>query len=533
MPTDIKNGEDARAAMVAGINKLADVVKKTLGAKGRNVVLQQAYGSPTVTNDGVTIARAIVLKDPFENMGAQLVKEVAGRTNDVAGDGTTTATLLAQAIVNEGMKAVEAGANPIELKRGIEKAVEMVVARIKEMAQPVKTDESIEKVATISSGDHEIGKAIASLLSQIGYDGVIAVEDSGAIGLTTEVVEGMNFERGFISPYFVTDRKNMKATLEKPYILVTDKKINTINQLLPLLQAVIKAGRGLVIIAEDVDGEALATLAVNTAQKKFSALAVKAPGFSENKTNILTDIAIATGATLVSDKLGHKLEEVSLQMLGSADKVISDATTTSIIKGAGSKKEISERAETIKHDIAGTSKGDANRMYFESRLAKLTGGVGVIHVGCMTETELREKKYRIEDAVEATKAAIDEGIVAGGGITLMNCREVFSNMVLGSMSGEYAGIQIVDEAILYPFKQIIINAGLDPKEILEAMSLRIAKYGHNCGYDVKKDIYGNMLEMGIVDPAKVTRSALQNAASVAALVLTTEALVAEEPEVMQ
>jgi len=524
MSKQIAFSEDARKKLQSGINQLADTVKVTLGPKGRNVVLDKGFGAPTITNDGVTIAKEIELEGKFENMGAQLIKEVASKTNDVAGDGTTTATLLTQAMVNEGLKNVAAGANPMEIRHGIEKATEKVVESIKKNSQPVKGTEKIAQVASISAGDSEIGNLIAKVMEEVGKDGVITVEESNAMGLEKEVVEGMQFDNGYISHYMVTDTASMKAVLENPYILLTDKKISTIQEILPLLESMSGSGKkDLVIIAEDIEGEALATLIVNKLRGAISVLAIKAPGFGDRRKEMLEDIATLTGGQIITEDTGAKLEDVKIEMLGQARKVESDKENTTIVEGKGDKKAIDSRIAQLKKQIEKTT-SEYDREKLEERLAKLSGGVGVIKVGAATEVELKERKYKVEDAVEATKAAAEEGIVAGGGAVFIDAITELKN--LKASGDEMIGIEIVKKALEMPMRQIAENAGVEASVVIN--TVRKMKAGD--GYDAKDDKYGNMIEFGIVDPAKVSRSAIQNAASVAALILTTEALVADKPE---
>ena len=524
MAKQIAFSEDARKKLQRGINQLADTVKITLGPKGRNVVLDKGFGAPTITNDGVTIAKEIDLENKYEDMGAQLIKEVASKTNDVAGDGTTTATLLTQAMVNEGLKNVAAGANPMEIRHGIEKATERVVATIKKNSKEVSGKEEIAQVASISAGDQEIGKLISEVMDMVGKDGVITVEESNTLGFEKEVVEGMQFDSGYISHYMVTDTASMKAVLENPYILLTDKKISTIQEILPLLESMAQAGKKeLVILAEDVDGEALATLVVNKLRGAINVLAVKAPGFGDRRKEMLEDIAIVTGGKVISEDTGSKLEDTKIEMLGQARKVESDKENTTIVEGKGDKKDIDSRIAQIKKQVEKTS-SDYDKEKLEERLAKLSGGVGVIKVGAATEVELKERKYKVEDAVEATKAATEEGIVAGGGVAFVDAITELNTI---SVSGDQAiGVEIVKKALEMPMRQIAENAGVEGSIVIN--NVRKMKPGE--GYDASAEKYGDMIEFGIVDPAKVSRSAIQNAASVAALILTTEAVVAEKPE---
>lgn len=522
----IEFSDEARTKLQKGVNILADTVKVTLGPRGRSVVLEKSYGAPTITNDGVTIAKEIDLEDKFENMGAQLVREVASKTNDVAGDGTTTATILAQAMINEGIKYVAAGANPIQVRRGIEKATEAIVEYIKKNHKniDVSKKEEIAQVASISAGDTEIGNMIAEVMESVGKNGVVTVEESNTMGLEKEVVEGMQFDNGYISQYMITDTASMKATLENPYILITDKKIASIQEILPLLEKMAQSGKkDIVIIAEDVEGEALATLVVNKLRGVLNVLAVKAPGFGDRRKEMLEDIATLTSGTVISSDLGHKLEDATLEMLGSARKVESDKDNTVIVEGKGKKSEIEKRIAQIKKQIQQTT-SDYDKDKLNERLAKLSGGVGVIKVGAATETEMKEIKFKVEDAVEATKAAIEEGIVAGGGVALLNAAKSVKSD--SKDSDENFGVEIVKQAVEIPIKQIAENAGVEGAVILD----KIKNSPAGIGYNAATGEYGDMVKMGIIDPAKVTRSALQNAASIAALVLTTEAIVAEKPE---
>jgi chaperonin GroEL len=515
--------EEARHALERGVNVLADAVKVTLGPKGRNVVLDKKYGSPTITNDGVTIAKEIELPDPFENMGAQLAKEVATKTNDIAGDGTTTATLLAQAMVREGLKNVAAGANPMIVKKGIQKAVDTVVAEIKKVSKPVNQKESISQVAAISAGDEEIGKLIAEAMEKVGNDGVITVEESKTMGTNLEVVEGMQFDKGYVSPYMVTDPERQEALLEDPYILITDKKITLIKDLLPILEKVMQRGKPLLLIAEDIEGEALATLVVNKLRGTLNIVAVKAPGFGDRRKAMLSDIAIVTGAQVVSEEVGATLENTTLEMLGQARQIKVTKDETTIVDGKGSKEEIKNRIHQIKTQIADTT-SDYDREKLQERLAKLSGGVAVIQVGAATETEMKEKKFRLEDALSATRAAVEEGVVPGGGVTLLQIAPQLDQI---KADGDVAtGIAIVRKALAEPIKQIANNAGVEGSVIVE----KVAGLSAGHGYNALNGQFVDMVEAGIIDPAKVTRGALQNAASIAAMVLTTESLVAEIPE---
>jgi chaperonin GroEL len=525
MAKQILFGEEARRSLERGVNKLADTVKITLGPKGRNVVLDKKFGSPLITNDGVTIAKEIELEDKFENMGAQLVKEVATKTNDVAGDGTTTATLLAQAIIREGLKNVAAGANPMILKKGISKAVDAAVEAIKENSRKIKGREDIARVASISANDEVIGNLIADAMEKVTNDGVITVEESKTMGTNLEVVEGMQFDRGYVSPYMVTDTEKMEAVLDDPYILITDKKISNIQDILPILEKIVQQGRKLVIIAEDVEGEALATLVVNKLRGTFTCVAVKAPGFGDRRKAMLQDIAILTGGEVISDELGLDLKETTLSQLGRARQVKVQKENTIIVDGAGKESEIKKRIASIKAQIEETT-SDFDREKLQERLAKLSGGVAVIQVGAATETEMKEKKLRIEDALAATKAAVEEGIVAGGGTALVNAIPKVAKLLETTSGDEKTGVQIVLKALEEPVRQIAANAGLEGSVIVE----KIKSSEPGIGFDALNERYVDMIEAGIVDPAKVTRSALQNAASVAAMVLTTESVVADIPE---
>ncbi|MFP5452887.1 chaperonin GroEL [Parvimonas sp. G1604] len=522
MAKEIKFYEDARKGMEAGINKLSNTVKVTLGPKGRNVVLDKKFGAPLITNDGVTIAREIELEDPYENMGAQLVKEVATKTNDVAGDGTTTATLLAQAIIREGLKNVAAGANPMIIQKGIKKAVEKAVEGIKEFSKPVETKESIAQVASISAADEEVGKLISDAMEKVGKDGVITVEESRSMGTTLEVVEGMQFDRGYVSPYMVTNTEKMEAELEDPYILITDKKITNIQEVLPVLEQIVQQGKPLLIIADDVEGEAMATLVVNKLRGTFNCVAVKAPAFGDRRKDLLQDIAILTGGTVISEDLGYELKETSIEMLGRARRVTVGKELTVIVNGAGEQSAIEERIALIRSQIE-ISDSEYDRDKLQERLAKLAGGVAVIQVGAATETELKERKLRIEDALAATRAAVEEGIVPGGGTVLLNVIPKVKALLEETNGDEKTGVNIIVKALEEPVRQIAINAGLEGSVIVE--NVKNAEVG--VGFDALNEKYVNMLESGIVDPTKVTRSALQNASSVASMVLTTEAAVAD------
>jgi chaperonin GroEL len=521
----IKFGEDARRALESGVNKLADTVRITLGPKGRNVVLDKKFGAPTITNDGVTIAKEIELEDEFENMGAQLVKEVATKTNDVAGDGTTTATLLAQAIVREGLKNVAAGANPMILKKGIQKAVDESVAGIKKISQVIKGKEDIARVASISANDNEIGSLIADAMEKVTNNGVITVEESKTMGTNLEVVEGMQFDRGYISPYMITDSEKMEAVLDDAYILITDKKITNIQDILPILEKIVQQGKKLVIIAEDIEGEALATLVVNKLRGTFTCVGVKAPGFGDRRKAMLQDIAILTGGQVISEELGLELKDTEIEMLGKARQIKVEKENTIIVDGAGSADEIKKRIASIKVQIEDTT-SDFDKEKLQERLAKLSGGVAVIQVGAATETEMKEKKMRIEDALAATRAAVEEGIVSGGGVAFINVQAGVSKLLDSASGDEKTGIRIILKALEEPVRQIAANAGLEGSVIVE----KVMNSKTGVGYNVLANEYVDMIEAGIVDPAKVTRSALQNAASVAAMILTTESLVADKPE---
>ena len=525
MAKQIKFGDDARRALEKGLNTLADTVKITLGPKGRNVVLDKKYGAPTITNDGVTIAKEIELEDPFENMGAQLIKEVATKTNDVAGDGTTTATLLAQAIVREGLKNLAAGANPMGLKRGIEKATDAAVEALKEMSRPISGKQDIAQVASISAGDETVGQLISDAMDIVGKDGVISVEESKTMKTELNTVEGMQFDRGYASAYMVTDTDKMEAVLEDPLILITDKKISNIQEVLPVLEQVVQAGKKLLIIAEDVEGEALATLVVNKLRGTFTCVAVKAPGFGDRRKEMLRDIAILTGGQVISEELGLELKETTIDMLGSARTVKVDKENTTIVDGAGSKEEIQNRVQNIKTQIEDTT-SDYDREKLQERLAKLAGGVAVIQVGAATEVEMKERKMRIEDALAATRAAVEEGIVPGGGVALYNASAKVKELLDKKEGDEKTGVSIILRAIEEPIRQIAINGGIDGSVVIDGIR-RNGKSGY--GYDVAKGDYTDMIERGIIDPTKGARSALQNAASIAAMVLTTESLVTDIP----
>ncbi len=520
----IKFDEDARRGLERGVNALADAVKVTLGPKGRNVVLEKKFGSPTITNDGVTIAKDIELEDPFENMGAALVREVATKTNDIAGDGTTTATVLAQSIVHEGMKNVVAGANPMVLKKGIKKATDVLVEELKKSAQDVKTKEEKAQVASISAGDEEIGGLIADAMEKVGNDGVITVEESKTMDTSLETVEGMQFDRGYISPYMVTDPDKMESVMSNPYVFITDRKITLINDIMPLLEKVVQQGRELLIIAEDVEGEALATLVVNRLRGTFKAVAVKAPGFGDGRKAMLQDIATLTGATVISEEVGRKLDSASLQDLGTCGQVRVTKDMTTIVDGGGDKQAIADRVASIRAQIPETT-STFDKEKLQERLAKLSGGVAVIKVGAATETELKDKKLRIEDALNATRAAVAEGIVAGGGTALLQVQPALEELAAAAEGDEKTGVEIVKRAIEAPVRQIADNAGLEGAVIVEA----VKKAEKGIGFNALTGEYVDMIKSGIVDPCKVTRSALQNAASIASMILTTEAVVADKP----
>jgi len=524
MAKTIKFSEDARKSLQIGVNKLADTVKVTVGPKGRNVVLDKGYGAPTITNDGVTIAKEIELEDKFEDMGAQLIKEVAQKTNDVAGDGTTTATILAQSMINSGLKNVAAGANPMAIRTGIEKATEMVVSIIKKNSKEVAGKGEIAQVASISAASEEVGKLIAEVMDEVGKDGVITVEESNTFGLEKEVVEGMQFDSGYISPYMVTDTSRMESVYENSKILLTDKKISSIQDILPLLENLAQSGsKELIIIAEDVDGEALTTLVLNKLRGSFSVLAVKAPGFGDRRKEMLEDIAVLTGGSVISEQTGGKFDESAAPLLGSARKIVADKDKTTIVDGKGDAAKIKERVASIKKQIENT-KSDYDKEKLQQRLAKLAGGVGVVKVGAATEVELKEKKHRVEDAVEATKAAVEEGIVAGGGAALVDAIPGLKDLQL--TGDEAIGVEIVRRALEEPMRMIAENAGVDSGVVIE--KVRNMEPGE--GYNAATGEYGDMVKFGIIDPAKVTRSALQNASSVAAMFLTMEAAVGTKPE---
>ena len=525
MAKDIKFGTDARDGLERGIDKLANAVRVTLGPKGRNVVLDKAYGAPTITNDGVTIASEIELEDRFENMGAQLVKEVATKTNDVAGDGTTTATVLAHSIIKEGLKNLAAGANPIVLNKGLKKATDIVVEYIKENSKEVEDKQAIENVGTISSQDHNIGKLIADAMEKVGNDGVITVEESKTTDTYLDLVEGMQFDKGYLSPYMATDNEKMIAELEDPYILLTDKKISNIQEILPLLEQIVQESRPLLIIADDVDGEALTTLILNKLRGTFNVVAVKAPGYGDRRKAMLEDIAILTGGKVVSEDLGMDLKEATIDMLGSAKKVKVDKDNTTIVEGKGDKAALAERVENIRNQ-AGKEESEYEKEKLQERLAKLAGGVAVINVGAATETEMQEKKYRIEDALSATRAAVEEGIVAGGGVVLVGAIDKVEELRESLIGDEKTGALIIERALEAPLRQIVENAGLDGSVIVE----KVKNSDKEEGYDAYENKFVNMFEAGIVEPTKVTRSALQNAVSVAGMILTTEAAVADIPK---
>lgn len=526
MAKQIKYSEDARAALEAGVNALANTVKITLGPKGRNVVLDKKFGAPLITNDGVTIAKEIELEDPFENMGAQLVKEVATKTNDVAGDGTTTATLLAQAVVREGLKNLAAGANPMILRKGIHSATDVAVEGLKEISKMVHDKKEIAQVAAISANDEEVGHLIAEAMEKVGNDGVITIEESRTMQTELNVVEGMQFDRGYASPYMATDSDKMEAVLDDPLILITEKKISNIQEILPILEQIVQSGKKLLIIAEDIEGEALATLVVNKLRGTFNVVAVKAPGFGDRRKAMLQDIAILTGGQVISDELGLDLKETTLDMLGSAHQVKVDKENTTIVKGAGETSEIKARITSIKNQIEDTT-SDYDREKLQERLAKLAGGVAQINVGAATEVEMKERKLRIEDALAATRAAVEEGIVPGGGVALLNVISKVAALAEKSEGDYKTGVNIVLRALEEPVRQIAVNAGVEGSVIVEHIK-NADSTGY--GYDALLDEYGDMVEKGIIDPTKVTRSALQNAASISAMVLTTESLVTDIPE---
>lgn len=525
MAKQIAFDEQARMKLKAGVDKLANAVKVTLGPKGRNVVLDKGFGAPTITNDGVTIAKEIDLEDKYENLGAELVKEVATKTNDVAGDGTTTATLLAQSIIAEGLKVVAAGAEPMAIRRGIEKGVQTVTESLKQMSKPVKSNDEIAQVASISAQDDEIGKAIAEVMDKVGKDGVVTVEESQTFGLEKEVVEGLQFDKGFVSAYMITDTNRMEAVYNEPSILITDKKISALADILPLLEKIAQSGKKeLVIIAEDVDGEALTTLVLNKLRGTFSVLAVKAPGFGDRRKEMLKDIAVVTGGQVISDELGLKLENTTPEQLGSARKVIATKENTTIVDGKGEKSAIDTRVAEIRNELENTT-SDFDKEKLQERLAKLAGGVAVLKVGGATETEIKEKKLRIEDAIQATKAAVEEGIVVGGGVALIRAADALEHLELKN-EDEKVAVKILKAALEAPLRQIAMNAGKEPSVIVNYVKKEQGNYGYNAALDSFEDLVAK----GIVDPTKVTRSALQNAASISALLLTTEAVVAEKPE---
>ena len=521
----LKFDDEARRSLEAGVNKLADAVKVTLGPKGRNVVLDKKFGAPTITNDGVSIAREVELDDPFENMGAQLVKEVATKTNDIAGDGTTTATVLAQALVREGLRNVAAGAAPTALKRGMEKAVGVAVEAIKGLAREIEDKSEIAQVASISAADPAIGEVIADAIDKVGKDGVVTVEESNTFGMELDFVEGMQFDKGFISPYFVTDPDRQEAVLEDPYVLVVNQKLSSVQQLLPVLEKVMQSGRPLLVIAEDVEGEALATLVVNKIRGTFRSAAVKAPGFGDRRKAMLQDIAILTGGQVVSEEVGLKLENITLDLLGRARKVVITKDDTTIVEGAGSEEDVKGRIAQIKTEIE-HSDSDWDREKLQERLAKLSGGVAVVKVGAATEVELKEKKHRIEDALSATRAAIEEGVVVGGGTALLRARPAVDQFVATLEGDEATGARSVWKALEAPARLIADNAGLEGSVIVQ----HVERETGNAGFNAATGEFEDLVKAGVIDPAKVTRAALQNAASIAGLVLTTEALVAEKPE---
>ena len=526
MAKQLQYGEEARRSLEKGVNVLADTVKITLGPKGRNVMLDKKYGAPLVTNDGVTIAKEIELEDPFENMGAQLVKEVATKTNDVAGDGTTTATLLAQAIIREGMKNVAAGANPMQIKNGIAQACDAAVAALKRISKPVSTKQSIAQVAAISAGDPTVGQWISDAMEKVGNDGVISIEESKTGHTELKIVEGMTFDRGYLSPYMATDNDKMVAVLDNPYVLITDKKITNIQDILPVLEQVVQAGRKLLIIAEDIEGEALATLIVNKLRGTFTCVAVKAPAFGDRRKAMLQDIAILTGGQVISEEIGLELKDATMQMLGSARSITVDKDNTTIVEGAGKKEDIAARVNSIKAQLEETS-SDYDREKLQERLAKLAGGVAVLSVGAATEAEMKERKLRIEDALAATRAAVEEGVVPGGGTALLRTIDdvtALSKKVTGDVR---TGVNIVLRALEEPVRQIAANAGLEGSVIVEKIK---ARKDVNYGFDALNNEYGDMAAKGIIDPTKATRSALQNAASIASVLLTTESLVCDLPE---
>jgi len=522
----LKFNEDARRALEAGVNKLADAVKVTLGPRGRNVVLEKKFGVPTITNDGVTIAKEIQLEDPFENMGAQMVKEVATKTNDIAGDGTTTATVLAQALVREGLRNVAAGAEPLALRRGIDKAVAAAVESIRAQAKEVDDKSEIAQVASISAADPTIGSVIADAIDKVGKDGVVTVEESNTFGMDLEFVEGMQFDKGYLSPYFVTDQERQEAVLDDPYILLANQKISAVHDLVPVLEKVMQSGKPLLIVAEDVDGEALATLVVNKIRGTFNSVAVKAPGFGERRKSMMQDLAILTGGQLVSEELGIKIDNATLDLLGRARKVTVTKDDTTVVEGGGSDTEVQGRINQIKKEIE-DSNSDWDKEKLQERLAKLAGGVALIKVGAATEVELKEKKHRIEDALSATRAAIEEGVVPGGGTALVRAREAVNKVVASSVGDEATGASIVGKALAEPLRWIAINAGLEGSIMVQQVERETGSVGLNATTGEFEDLF----KAGVIDPAKVTRSALQNAASVASMALTTECLITDKPEV--
>lgn len=526
MAKNIIFGEEARKSLQTGVDKLANAVKVTLGPKGRNVVLDKKYGSPLITNDGVTIAKEIELEDPFENMGAQLVKEVSVKTNDAAGDGTTTATVLAQALINEGMKNVAAGANPMVVKKGIKNAVDTAIATIIDNSKKVSGSDDIARVATVSSGDSVIGSLIAEAMEKVSADGVITVEESKTAETYSEVVEGMQFDRGYITPYMVTDTDKMEAVIDDAYILITDKKISNIQEILPLLEQIVQSGKKLVIIAEDIEGEALSTLIVNKLRGTFTCVAVKAPGFGDRRKEMLRDIAILTGGEVITEELGLELKDTSVEQLGRARQVKVTKENTVIVDGAGDKTAIKDRVAQIRNEISVTT-SEFDREKLQERLAKLAGGVAVIKVGAATEIEMKDKKLRIEDALAATKAAVEEGIVAGGGVSLLNAIPAVAELASKTEGDEKTGVNIVLKSLEAPIRQIAYNAGIEGSVIIDKI---LSSEKVNYGFDAYNEVYTDMIDAGIVDPTKVTRSALENAASVASMVLTTESLVADKPE---
>ncbi len=519
---EIKFGEDARRALERGVDALTNTVKVTLGPKGRNVVLDRKFGSPTITNDGVTIARDIDLEDPWENLGCQLVKEVATKTNDVAGDGTTTATVLAQAMIKEGLKNVAAGANPMVMRHGIDRAVKAAVEEIQAISKPVETRESIAQVAAISAGDKEIGELIADAMEKVGRDGVITVEESQSVGTSLEVVEGMSFDRGYISPYMITNTEKMEAVLEDPYILISDKKIASINEVLPVLEKVVQTGKPLLIVAEEIEGEALATLVVNKLRGTFNCVAVKAPAFGERRKAMLEDIAVLTNGQVASEDVGIKIENVSIDMLGRARQIVVKKDETIIVDGAGTEDDVKGRLANIKAQLEETE-SEYDREKLQERMAKLAGGVAVIQVGAATETELKEKKHRIEDALAATKAAVEEGIVSGGGVALISALRAVEK--LEAEGDEMTGVMLVKKSFEEPLRQIANNSGAEGSVVVE----KVKEAAPGIGYNAMTGVYEDMIKAGIIDPAKVARSAVQNAASIAAMVLTTEAIITEKP----